>query len=353
MKLVSKRELETGCIEQLGLDPTAADLTTPEALAELFRRIASLYCPCSPSKLVSVALELIEPLQTPDITRELLWDTVEALTAYGDLVESDDVTGQSRMRVIYLAPPAYVEVTNDLFLLIGGSPDGQYPLPEEFKLQVEPVTHYRRLRARDRLQTAEALLEAGFLPVKADAWLKAPTQQPSATHLSLYNSALDEVGPPGTIEEMIVLESSLPVTYYRGRWKRLKKQNGRFVARRPQAYGADLWCYAEISDGLVTRLLDLPHRELRWRACDEAWHLQQAIDSALNKPQVYRVRSGPTVSSVVVELFSPLPLWAIRKWDYVGTRALGSGCLFAYVFDASDLERELEFARERMWLRQQ
>jgi hypothetical protein len=353
MRIVSQRELETTCVERLGLDAAAIDLTSPEAISELLRRIAAFSCPCSPSKLMAQALELIEPLHTADQVRETLADTMEALTAYGDLVESDDLTGQSRTRVIYLAPPGFVEVNPNTFLLMGGNSGGQYPLPEELKSQMELITHYRRLCVKDRTQTVDTLLEASFLALKVDSWLKAPPILSPAMQLAAYNQALDEVGPPGAVDELTVLETSLPVAYYRGRWKALKKQTGRFVARRLQAYGADLWCYAEIHDGVVTRLLDLPYRELRWRACDEAWHLQQAIDAASNRPQVFRVRKGLSASSSVFDFFSPVPQWATRKWDYVGTRTLSSGCLFSYVFDTRDVENELAFVRERMWLHQQ
>jgi hypothetical protein len=353
MRILSPDDLQANCIRQLGLDCSALDLSSPEALSELLRRISAFSCPCSPSKLVSVAVELLEPLDCVHPLRETIADTLEALTAYGDLIESNDITGESNSRAIYLAPPSFVEVTPTLFLLIGGGPDGQYPLPEELTTKVEPTAHYRRLRVTDRFETTEALLQAGFLAVKPDAWLKTPPVAAPTIHIAPYDSALDQSGPAGTIDEIIVLDRSRPVGYYRGRWGKLKKQSGRFLARRPQAYGADLWCYVKVHDGVVSQLLDLPYRETRWRPCDEAWHLQQAIDASAGTSQLYRLRKGSSISSTVVDLFSPVPQWATRRWDYVGTRVMSAGCLFSYVFGDDHIKAELAFAQERMWLRQQ
>jgi hypothetical protein len=70
--------------------------------------------------------------------------------------------------------------------------------------------------------------------------------------------------------------------------------------------------------GEVKWFVDMPLLETRWRGCDEAWHLQQAIDSSLGHPQLYARRKGTAKETVVVDLFSPVPNWARRRWDYAG-----------------------------------
>jgi hypothetical protein len=353
VRVVTPKEAEAASIEQLGLDPTALDFASPEALAELIRRIAAFVCPCSPSKLVLAGLSLVEPLNCLESPRESISDTLDALTAYGDLVESNDISGESTGRIIYLAPPSFVEVSSILYLLIGAGPDGCYPLPKELRAQAEPIAHYRRLRVTDAKAVRDALSQAGFLAVSSDTWLKAPSQSMPCSHRQVYDDLLQQSGVPGAMDELRILETQRSVTYYLGRWAAPSKQSGRYLGRRPQAYGADLWCYVELKEGVATRLLNLPLLEIRWRACDEAWHLQQAIDAAEGHPQSYRRRKGHNAGTTAVDFFSPVPQWASRRWDYTGTRVVATGCLFSYVFGDDELEGELRFMQERMWLQQQ
>jgi hypothetical protein len=49
-------------------------------------------------------------------------------------------------------------------------------------------------------------------------------------------------------------------------------------------------------------------------------------------------------------VFSPVPMWARRRWDAVGEPVTLSGCVFAYRFGAAELEEEARFARDVLWL---
>jgi hypothetical protein len=312
MKALPLRLVQTRCIEQLGLDSTALDLSSPEALAAVLRRLASFLCPCPSTKLVKAALALLEPLVDMDSLRDSISNTLDDLTGYGDLIESGDISGQSSGRMIYLAAPSFVEASANMILLFGNGPDGSYPLPSDLVPRVEPVTHYRRLRVENLSEVRSALLKAGFIASETDAWLKEPPISTSQSLVSSYDVLLSKDRPVGTLEGVTVLETERPVTYYRGRWGPLKRQTGRFVARRPQEYGADLWCYMELAQGVVQCFIDFPILTTHWRACDEAWHLQQAIDAVSQHPQVYKIRSGPSKGTVAVDFFSPIPGWAQR-----------------------------------------
>ena len=69
---------------------------------------------------------------------------------------------------------------------------------------------------------------------------------------------LDSVRTSPEVPGLSLLDSVRPVKYYRGRWTGLKGHSGRFVGRRSQKYGADLWCYVQINNGTPERLIDLP-----------------------------------------------------------------------------------------------
>ena len=113
------------------------------------------------------------------------------------------------------------------------------------------------------------------------------------------------------------MDPESPVRYYPGRWTSARLQTGLFVARRSQAYGSDLWCYVQMRDGIPERLVDLPLGDSRWDGWDEAWHLQMAIDARRGKAQQFRVVSGLEGTSDM-HFFSPVPIWAQRRWDAIG-----------------------------------
>jgi hypothetical protein len=53
----------------------------------------------------------------------------------------------------------------------------------------------------------------------------------------------------------------------------------------------------------------------------------------------------------VIDFFAPVPMWARRRWDAVGTPVTGgSGMLFAYALREDDLAEEVAFIRDRLWL---
>ena len=54
--------------------------------------------------------------------------------------------------------------------------------------------------------------------------------------------------------------------------------------------------------------------------------------------------------TAVLKFFSPVPMWARRRWDMFGEVVTSKGSLFAYRFDRAELDEEIQFAMERMWL---
>jgi hypothetical protein len=119
------------------------------------------------------------------------------------------------------------------------------------------------------------------------------------------------------------------------------------VVRRPQAFGADLWGYAELGGGEVLKLLDLPLPGDRWRGCDAAWRLQLAIDALAGRPQGYRVVSGERSR---FDLFAPIPLWARRRLSIMGEEVDPVGCLMSFEFARDSAAAEERFLNEQLYL---
>jgi hypothetical protein len=187
-----------------------------------------------------------------------------------------------------------------------------------------------------------------LLELSSAAWLKAPKSTTASSAVATIDRALDVVPPSREIPGLLLLDPTKPVRYYRGRWTEPKRQTGRFVARRHQAYGADLWCYVNLTNGQPERMIDLPQPGSRWRGWDEAWHLQMAIDANHGAAQRFRVL--PSGDAVVLQFFSPVPAWARRRWDGIGEPVPSAGSLFAYRIPKAEIEEERRFMAEALWL---
>lgn len=351
MRVVSIHEVEAIAISCLGFDPESVDLSTPEALVSLIRKTASFVCPCSPENLAKEVSRLLAPLRPDAPVYDLVSETIDSVIAYGDLIEVSDASVNASKTVLYLAAPSFLQASEQLFLLFGAIPDGEDVTPPHLRPNVEPVICSRRLRVQDPKEAFEALLQAGFISLKLETWLKCPQVQTASDFVARYDALLATSGPAGNLEDVTLIDPDRSVHYYKGRWTKLKKQTGRFVARRAQSYGADLWCFIEVKDGLVTRLLDFPQLETHWKAFDETWHLLQALDAVSGNPQVFRVRRGTSKGMAAIDIFSPIPTWALRRWDAVGVRTVPHSALISYAFPESEIDSESRFATERMWLK--
>ncbi|HEU4648844.1 MAG TPA: hypothetical protein VFS33_07255 [Gemmatimonadales bacterium] len=357
VRVLSAADVHALSVGALGLDPEALDLCGPEALAALIRRAASFAAPCSPAALRAAVLRALSGLAGPapeerEELRAAVDEMIEALTSYGDLLElpTNDPSESSSVRTLYLAPPTYVRF-DAVLLLLGGAPDGGDAVPSDLRAAVECRSHTRCLRPSDPADACRRLDAIGWLELRKDLWLATPSREAPEQLIARANGALAAKPTVGEVAGLTVLDTEVPTTYYRGRWAAPTRRSGRFVARREQRYGADLWSYVELASGVVTHLVDLPlESRAEVRPCDAAWHLQMAIDAAAGRPQLYRRRPAPPRGSVLVDFFSPVPRWARRRWDVLGEEVLRSGSLFAYRFPTdvfADVEQTL---RSELWL---
>jgi hypothetical protein len=353
MRRLTAKEVHAQKIRELGLDPDALDLTTPEGLAGALRRAASYLCPCSAATLVRAVVRPLRGL-VPDLdkAKELVEGTLEAMSSHGDVLEQPEVQdGSPSARVLlYAAPASFVVRQSGLVVLLGVAADQLSPLPSELERRIQYLGHVRRLSPLGDEDLRSELRQLGLLELSSDAWIKGPKASTASQAVAASDRALDVVPPSRDIPGLLLLDPTKPVRYYRGRWAEPKAHTGRFVARRQQAYGADLWCYVQLTNGHPERMIDLPQRGSRWRGCDEAWHLQMAVDAQRGSPQCFRVT--PSGDAVVLEFFSPAPAWARRRWDAIGEPVPSSGSLFAYRIPKAEIEEERRFAREALWLKE-
>jgi hypothetical protein len=355
MRRLTATEVHERKVAELGLDATALDLTSVEAIAAALRRAAGFLCPCSATTLVRAVSQPLEGLVPEmDTIRESIEETLEVITAHGDLLEHRDVAAEQNTqptRLLYAAPPSFVPRESGAVLVLGIAADRLSALPDELERQIEYVSHVRRLPPTAAEDLAAELSQLGLVELSLEAWLRAPSAETAAQHLTRLGVLLDAAPASFEIPGLSLIDPTSSVRYYRGRWVQPQAQTGRFVGRRSQAYGADLWCYIEMDEGQPRRFLDLPLRGSRARGCDEAWRLQTAIDTERGAPQRFRVRQGsPGSKKRVIDFFSPVPVWARRRWDAVGEPVVSSSCLFSYSLPESETDEELRFLCERLWL---
>lgn len=346
-------EVHAQKVAELGLDPTALDLTSVEAVAGALRRAASILCPCTAPTLVrGVVLPMRGLVHDLDTFKALVEETLDAIIAHGDVLEHCDIDGgrgHESATLLYTAPAGFIVRESGAIILLGVTIDQLSALPDDLEARIEYVNHVRRLSPSPSEDLRSELLQLGLTELSYKSWLRAPPRESFAQHVARLDRLLDAVQPSRDVPGLSLLDPVRGVRYYRGRWVEPRAHSGRFVARRSQAYGADLWCYVEMRDGSPERLMDFPLVGSRWRGCDEAWRLQLAIDAQRGEPQRFQIRAGPE-GTRVMELFSPVPMWARRRWDAVGEPLSAAGCLLAYRFAQAEVAEEVQFARDALWL---
>lgn len=361
--LATKDQVRAYTIRSLNLDADLLDLDAPEALAALVRRAASFVAPCSPRTLRESAVRVLRGLAIPAAREEGASDSawaelreridaaVESLVSYGDLLELPSQDGD-RGRVFYLAPPTFVRVSSSTCFLIGGRPDAVDILPSELRSRVEYVTHTRRLIESTGENLTDRLLGYGLIELPADLWFSPPRRETPAAAVDRAAKVLATKHSRGEVAGLLLLDPTTPPTYYRGRWRPPRREHGRFVARREQSYGADLWCYVELKDGEVTHLVDFPMdtRTPDTRGCDEAWQLQMAIDATNGGAQRFRWRPSPPSGAIIVDLFSPVPRWVRRKFDALGEEVAPLRSLMSYRFPDAITAAIDQCLRNELWL---
>lgn len=334
----------------LGLPAQDPALDEPMLAASL-RRAAAIFCPCSRATIAAEVLESLDYLADSDKCREALERALEGLVIIGDLLELDQVAldaAEPKRSWVFPAPPGFVARPDGTVFILGIVPDEISPLPPSIQHRILHQRYARLLTPEPGEDLPELLRDLGLLQHSERAWLKLPRETTAAALSQQMSSLLAAQPPSGAADDLLVLNPTADVDYYRGRWTPPRQLSGAFVARRPQAFGAPIWGYAQLELGTLKRFLDLPPKGFRWRGCDAAWHLQLAIDHTRGTPQRYRRRI--MVGGAYLDFFSPIPLWAERRLAIVGKPAPREHCLFSYFVPERDLAVEEDFLTTRLWL---
>ncbi len=338
-------------VETLGLDPDAVGLTSTEGVAVSLRRAASFMCPTSPGRLVDAVLGALRPLDGDDLQREEVVELLDQLVASGDLLELRHESGRST-RLLYLGPPSFIERVPGTYLLMGVRPFGAPLISDELAGVIEYEGHTRILTL-DPADAETELRSRGLQQVPKKRWVASPSVETPTDLIEGQRARLDVAAEAGELNGLLLLDPAAKVRYYRGRWRTpAATDTGDFVARRPQAYGADLWCLVRFEAGVPMRLMEFPVADPVVPGRDEAWRYQAAIDAQRGTPQEFRIRRGARPSDdATLDFFSPLPGFAERYVQFAGL-ALGKtpGALFSFRLPAEAVDDVTKFLTDLLWM---
>lgn len=351
IEILSQDEVQRNAMRSLAMSASLdgpVDVVSSRVLAALTRRAAGILCPC-PQRTITDELEgVLRGIVEEDIG-EKIEDMIRQLITIGDLQElSVPRNGRSR-RMMYATPPSFVLREGDRHVILGIASDGQSILSETFRDQVEVQGAVRFFRG-DPEKAKRVLTGQGLTQITDKEWLRLPSASSASDYINNFSRALDQASHVSSeVEGIKILDTSEPPKFYKGRWREQRTNDeGRYVARRAQRFGSDLWSYVEIREGSVTRLVDLPIFKNTSAPHDEAWRLQAALDVSRGVPQTYRTRSDG--KKVLLDVFSPLPSWVERRFRVIGeqmSRQQGAFQTYRFDGDASDEKTLLE---QYLWM---
>lgn len=352
MEVVDQGAVIGAACSSLGVDLDMDGVLGATYLSAAVRRLAGFLCPCSPRTIVRHMVEshvgLVDDVQ---IFEERVESSIEGLVAIGDLLELSDVALEGehvRGTWLVAAPPAFVARPSGSALLLGLSADEQTPLPTEMRSRIVSRQGIRSIDPVPPEDLSTILGDLGLRELSAAGWLRSPKAAAPADLLASYNGKLAARQHSGEVADLLVLDGSRRTRSYRARWTTPGTLSGNYVVRRPQAFGSDLWGYAQLSAGVPVKLLDLPLQGDRWRGCDAAWRIQMAIDAVACRPQEYRLRA--VEGGAILDLFSPIPKWARRRLAIIGSEVQPAGCLTSFLVPEAEIATEEEFLKDLLFL---
>lgn len=346
---IERGEVATRAQGILGLDAAGVDLFSTEGLCASLRRAASFLCPASPRQIVDAVLEALAPL-SEGLERDTVVEALDALVMSGDLLELRQ--HDSRSRLLFLGPPSFVEKHPGEYLLLGIRPRAGALLgATTMDAEVIYDAHTRSVLL-DADSGSASLLAAGLHCVTRKQWTKAPRIESPAEVIEKTRERLGAERSVGVVTGLTIIGPAGSGQFYKGRWREPAEGDyGIFTGRRPQAYGAPIWCAVELTGGVPQAVLDLPVDSSVAPSWDEARRIQAALDADRGEPQAYRVRSGDRPGGTFLDFLAPLPSWAERYLAISGWPTdKGPKSLFTYCLPDAAIDDAQQFLSSSLWM---
>jgi hypothetical protein len=331
------------------------DHPSDELLAQAARRAIAFMAPCAVHELVqAVTKSFMALVANPEAFSQTVARVVGDLIVFGDILEmhepAEDNWGGARSLIIRPAPPSYVRRSDGSFVILGVAGEEITPLTDELNTSLTGWGVLRILSGSSGTNLEVLLSELGLLKLPERMWLRVPPIESAETHVSAWKEILSAEPVSSPIDGLQILDTGKSPTFYKGRWVTPERtHSGMYVSRRPQKYGAPLWCLTELADGAVRRFKDLTTKGDRQRPLDIAWRIQAGLDALTGEPQL--VDSSLSDATVTrLRFFSPLPSWCERRLSVAGRKTAAEGCLFSFDVPISSRVEELKFLGDTLWM---
>ena len=328
-------------------------IRSPEMISAALRRAAGYLTPCPRRALMATVVSALSLLDNADGFEPFVVEVLNGLIAIRDLIEAPTIDPtEQRGFLVYRAPMSFVR-TGERAVLLGVRKDDVEAFASADEFALERIGHVRFVRPSEGQAAANLgplLVQAGLVEIPLNVWLKAPRDRTPADLIATLDRHLEAAELTVGLPDLRILDGSRSPRHYQNRWVSPTGQTGMFVGRRPRAYGAEFWVYVELLRGQAVRFVDLPVLEVSYDACDEAWWAQAAIDSINGTPQLFERRvDGP--GRVTLNFYAPVPSWATRRWAVFGLpEDHPEGVLFARSFGNDQIDEEIKFAHQWLWL---
>ena len=353
VRILTRGEVERTTLDKLRFYQPGTSLSSQEAVAALIRRVASFLCPCSRRAVRTAVLQCLRHIVEDSELSDTIDGLLEDLIGGGDLVEVAvyQQSDEERPVLLHLAPSQFVQLKDGTIIVLGLEPDDQQLLPDALLKTLVAKRHLRRFRGGPP-DLSHHLTALGFSALREQFWLKTPRLESPQQVIATYDQRIAGAPSGMSVHGLEILRPESPVTFYRGRWGPVDRRSARVVARRPQRFGANLWCYAEIIEGVPQRVEDLGRGEVS--GADEAWRLQCALDAKGNNPQRFRIDKDPRAEFSLMSIYSPIPNWAQRWLDVVGEEAPRQlGALRTYQVPVGAVAMAASFLTTNLWMQAQ
>jgi hypothetical protein len=322
-------------------------------VAQALRRASFQMAPCPAYRLEQAVTQSLSAI-TPEgvATETVVADTLETLIVYGDILElhplADELSLTSTRLVLRPSPPFFVRHYGGLAILVGVAGDEITALPHEVNEWVRYEGALRVLAPLGDDDLYASLTQSGMPELSHAAWFRLPPAEPAEAYVTKWKLRLAATGRPSGLDGVTVFEGGGSDFYPKRRVPLARNHNGFFVARRPQKYGADLWCLVDVQNGSVGHLLDLVSEGDRLRPCDLAWRILMATDRVAGDPQRATIRYCE--GGWRLDFFAPLPAWAQRRMTIDGKSIPPKSCLLSYEISKDALPNVSTILTDRLWL---
>ena len=348
MKFASRDEIMSRTLAELRFSEPNV-VPDHELVVALLLRGLWLWAPCTRAMATTNTLRALRVFNQRQIEREIIEFALDELITSGHIVELQSrVLYDGRlMSTLFVKPPCYITLESGALAISGFGRGSREQLPEKLLTSGILSNSLILVSSSDAPKILDDLEASGIKETRANLWINQPEFIEAQTRID--NISLKAAARPvSQIEDLRLIDPASDVMYYSGRWTTQPTDDMRTIGRRPQSYGADLWCFVDYS-GKQFKFVDLPSTAELTEGRDEGWISQLAIDFINDNRQKLRV-SEPNRDILRLDFFSPIPGWVERRWALYGKKSRPHGVLFSYEFEVKIGWGEVEFAEREMYL---